>query len=331
MSTIDTTAGPGPEELAELLALWDVTASYQIEELSPEGIYRLTTERGDDLILNDLGPHDAQVLNRFAFEYRILLHLQNAGLPVALPLTDRHGRLAVPWQGRNYSLCPCLPNDGGDLAGADRHLLLHNYGTAIACMHQALTTFPQEQLPGWIEPIDLASEVLHTGLPIILPYLDGDHAGRFRAIHSALAQTMPDAVQGLPQQLIHRDCHAENLLSCGTQITGIIDWDHLTVGPRILDPAYFSVQLAKRQVRDPGAMTRWLDDFPLLLAGYEAASPLLETEKAAFPYVMIAVPVLFAYWAIETGHSDNYIQTELDTLAWLHDNLEVVRSRMRAL
>jgi Ser/Thr protein kinase RdoA (MazF antagonist) len=76
-------------------------------------------------------------------------------------------------------------------------------------------------------------------------------------------------------------------------------------------------------------MAQWLDDFPLLLAGYEAESTLLEEEKAAFPQVLIAVPVLFAYWAIETGHSDDYIQTELDTMAWLYRNLEIVRERVQ--
>lgn len=328
MSIDDTSNGPGPEGIANLLAFWDITTCGQTEELSPEGIYRLSTGRGDDLILNDLGPCDAQVLDRFAFEYKVLLHLQAAGLPVALPLADRQGRIAVPWQGHNYTLAPCLPNDGGVLAAPDRLQLLRNYGMTIARMHQALATFPREQISGWIEPIDLASEVVNTGLPIILSYLAGEQADRFQTIRSCLAQTMPAAFQGLPRQLIHRDCHAENLLSCGTQITGIIDWDHLTVGPRILDPAYFAVQLAKRQVRDPEAMARWLDDFPLLLAGYEAHSPLLAAEKAALAYVMIAVPILFAYWAIETGHSDDYVQTELDTLVWLYDNLEIVQTRV---
>jgi Ser/Thr protein kinase RdoA (MazF antagonist) len=141
---------------------------------------------------------------------------------------------------------------------------------------------------------------------------------------------MPTALQDLPQQLIHRDCHAENLLSCGTEVTGIVDWDHLTIGPRILDPAYFAVQLAKRRVRDPAAMAQWLDDFPLLLAGYGDESALLAEEMAAFPHVLIAVPVLFAYWAIETGHGDDYIRTELDTMAWLYRHLEGVRDRVQA-
>ena len=114
-------------------------------------------------------------------------------------------------------------------------------------------------------------------------------------------------------------------------MTGIVDWDHLIVGPRILDIAYFAVQLAKYDVHDPEKMAQWFHDFPLLLQGYECESPLLEEEKAAFPYVLVSVPILFAYWAIETSHDDSYIQAELDTVAWLHGRLELVRERVQAL
>jgi Ser/Thr protein kinase RdoA (MazF antagonist) len=235
----------------------------------------------------------------------------------------------VPWQEHYYTLSPCLPSDGTALTPVQHRQLLRNYGVATAGMHRALATFPQDRLPAWIGRVDLASEVLDTGFPIILPYLEEGEEVEFQAMRARLARTMPTAFQDLPEQLIHRDCHAENLLSCGTVVTGIVDWDHLTIGPRILDVAYFAVQLAKRQVRNPAAMAQWLDDFPLLLAGYEAESTLLEEEKAAFPQVLIAVPVLFAYWAIETGHSDDYIQTELDTMAWLYRNLEIVRERVQ--
>jgi Ser/Thr protein kinase RdoA (MazF antagonist) len=317
--------------ILDIVTAWDVPVSGQVEMICPEGIYRLSSERGDELILKEIGTFDDRSLGQLAFEYEVLLHLQAAGLPVAVPLPDRLGRLAVPWREHLYTLSPCLPNDGATLALAGRHRLLRNYGATIAQMHRALATFPQDRLPDWIGRVELASEVLDTGFPIILPYLEGRQAEEFQAMAAGLARTMPIAFKQLPQQLIHRDCHAENLLSCGTEVTGIVDWDHLTIGPRILDVAYFAVQLAKRQVRNPEAMARWLDDLPLLLAGYEAEIALLEEEKAAFPYVLVSVPVLFAYWAIETGHGDDYIQTELDTIAWLHRNLEEVRKRVQAV
>jgi Ser/Thr protein kinase RdoA (MazF antagonist) len=328
MGSVDKRPGTDDESIFDILAAWDVTASGPVDMLRPEGIYRLSNERGDRLILKDIGRINDQIEGRLAFEYEVLLHLQSAGLPVAVPLPDAQGRIAVPWKEHYYTLSPSLPDDGGAVSPAGRDGLLRNYGATTAQMHRALATFPHDRLPDWIGHIELASEVLDTGFPIILPYLAGEQAAKFQAMRAGLARTMPTAFQDLPGQLIHRDCHAENLLSCGTVVTGIVDWDHLTIGPRILDVAYFAVQLAKRQVRDPAAMAQWLDDFPLLLAGYEAESALLEGEKSAFPYVLIAVPVLFAYWAIGTGHSDDYIQTELDTTAWLYHNLAVVRERV---
>jgi Ser/Thr protein kinase RdoA (MazF antagonist) len=314
--------------ILDIMSTWDVVVSGQVEEICPEGVYRLSSELGEDLILKDIGNIDAQLLTQLAFEREVLHHLQRAGLPVALPLLDSQGRTVVPWRDHYYTLSPRLPSDSATLMPADRDRLLCNYGATIAQMHRALITFPSDKLPDWIGHIDLASEVFDTGFPIILPYLHGKQAVHFQAIRADLHQTMPAALQHLPEQLIHRDCHAENLLSCSTEVTGIVDWDHLTVGPRILDLAYFAVQLAKRQVQNEEEMARWLDEFPLLLSGYEAESALLGEEKSAFPYALIAVPVLFAYWAIETGHSDDYIQIELETIAWLYRNLEVVRERV---
>lgn len=319
------------QSILDIMSSWNVVVSGPAEEIGPEGIYRLSSERGEDLILKDIGPVGDQLLRQLALEHEVLRHLQAAGLPVALPLPDRRGRTVVPWRVHFYTLSPCLPGDGGTLVSADRERLLRNYGAAIAEMHRALATFPPDRLPDWIGRIDLVSEVFDTGFPIILPYRQGKQAAHFQAICAELHRTMPAALQHLPEQLIHRDCHAENLLSCGTEVTGIVDWDHLTIGPRSLDVAYFAVQLAKRHVHNPVKMAQWLNDCTLLLAGYEAESSLLEEEKTAFPFLLIAVPILFAYWAIETSHSDDYIQTELDTITWLYNNLEVVRAQVQIL
>jgi Ser/Thr protein kinase RdoA (MazF antagonist) len=192
-------------------------------------------------------------------------------------------------------------------------------------MHRALATFPQDRLTEQIGRNDLESEVFKIGLPIILPYLNGDQALSFQTMMATLSKPMKDAFMGLPEQLIHRDCHIGNLLSCGTEVTGIIDWDHLSLGPRILDLAYFAVQIAKRQIHEPDKMTQWLDEMPLVLQGYDQITPLLDQEKAALPYVMIAVPIFFTYWLIETGQFDS-VQIELDAAAWLYRNLDLIRT-----
>jgi len=188
-------------------------------------------------------------------------------------------------------------------------------------MHLALAAFPHDKLEGRVERTVLESEVFDIGLPIITAYMSGGQEDRFRAMILDLEPAMRDAFRDLPEQLIHRDCHAENLLSCGSEVTGIVDWDHLIVGPRILDVAYFAVQAAKHDVGDAGKMAQWLHDLPLLVRGYASVSALSTEERAAIPYVMIAVPIFFAHWAISTAMDSDYIQQELDAGAWMYDNL----------
>jgi Ser/Thr protein kinase RdoA (MazF antagonist) len=328
--TGDQGGKPCTDWVPDIVAAWDITVFGLVEEICPESVFRLSSAHGGDLILKNVGNTTSHNPQQLRLEYKVLLHVHEAGLPVAVPLPDKQGRIAVRWGKQYYSLAPCLPHAGGGLMPADHDQLFRNYGRTIAQMHRALATFPQHRL-GEIGRADLESEVFEIGVPIILRFLPEKQADEFQAIIDDLTSAMRSAFPHLPEQLIHRDCHAGNLLSCGTEVTGIVDWDHLTIGPRILDIAYFAVQLAKHDVHDPKKMAQWVHDFPLLLQGYECESPLSDEEKSAFPYVLISVPILFAYWAIETSHDDSYIQTELDTVTWLHSRLALIQESVQAL
>ena len=311
--------------IPDVVAIWDVVVYGAIEEILPEVLFRFSSECGDDLVLKAVGGIDDSVLNRLEFEYEVIQHVHNSGLPVAVPLRDRQGRIAVPWEEHYYRLSPCLPNADGEVTGLARDLLLHSYGETIAQMHLALAAFPHDKLEGGAERAVLESEVIDIGLPTITAYLTGRQEDSFRAMILDLEPAMRDAFRGLPEQLIHRDCHAENLLSCGSEVTGIVDWDHLIVGPRVLDVAYFAVQAAKHDVRDAAKMAQWFHDLPLLVQGYASVSHFSTEELMALPYVMIAVPVLFAHWAIDVAMDADYIQQELDAATWLYDNLDTIQ------
>jgi Ser/Thr protein kinase RdoA (MazF antagonist) len=313
------------ERISDIVAVWDVRVCGAVGEILPGVLFRFSSERGDDLVLKEVGDIDDGVLNRLAFEYEVILHVHNSGLPVAVPLRDGRGRIAVPWEGHYYQLSPCLPNADGEVTGPGREQLFHNYGKTIAQMHLALAAFPHDKLEGRVERTVLESEVFDVGLPIITAYLSGRQEAGFRAMLADLEQAMRDAFRDLPEQLIHRDCHAENLLSWGSEVTGIVDWDHLMVGPRILDVAYFAVQAAKHDVRDAGKMAQWFRDLPLLVQGYASVSALSAEERAAIPYVMIAVPIFFAHWAISAAMDTDYIQQELDAATCLYDNLDTIQ------
>jgi len=313
------------QRISDIVAVWDVRVSGPIEEILPEALSRFSSERGDDFVLKEVGGIDDSLLNRLEFEAEVIRHVDASGLPVAVPLRDGRGRIAVPWEGHYYRLSPCLPSADDEVTGLARDLLFHNYGKTIAQMHLALAAFPHDKLEGRVGRTVLESEVFDIGLSIITAYLSGRQGASFRAMLVDLELAMRDAFRDLPEQLIHRDCHAENLLSCGSEVTGIVDWDHLVVGPRVLDVAYFAVQAAKHDVRDAGKMAQWFHDLPLLVQGYASVSALSREERAAIPYVMIAVPIFFAHWAISKAMDSDYIRQELDTAAWLYDNLDTIQ------
>ena len=306
------------------MAVWDVRVCGAVEEILSEVLFRFSSERGDDFVLKEVGAIDDSVLNRLKFEYEVILHVHRSGLSGAVPLRDGQGRIVVPWEGDYYRLSPCLPNADGELTGPPRDLLFHNYGKTIAEMHLTLAAFPHNKLEGRVERTALESEVFDIGLPIITAYLSGGQEDSFRAMIVDLEPVMRDAFRDLPEQLIHRDCHSENLLRCGSEVTGIVDWDHLIVGPRILDVVYFAVQTAKHNVRDAGKTAQWFHDLPLLVQGYASVSALSAEEQAAIPYVMIAVPIFSAHWAISAAKDVDHIQQELDAAAWLCHNLDTI-------
>ncbi|MCJ7739105.1 MAG: hypothetical protein MUQ10_17630 [Anaerolineae bacterium] len=161
------------QRIPDIVAVWGVRVSGPVKEILPETLFRFSSERGDDLVLKEVGGIDAGILNRLEFEYEVIRHVHNSGLPVAVPLRDGQGRIAVPWEGHYYRLSPCLPNADGEVADSARDLLFHNYGMTIAQMHLALAAFPHDKLEGRVERTVLGSEVFDIGLPIITAYQSG--------------------------------------------------------------------------------------------------------------------------------------------------------------
>jgi len=83
--------------ISDLVAIWDVVVSGPVEAILPETVFRFSSERGEGFVLKKVGGIDDSRPDRLEFERELLLHVCTAGLPVAVPLRDRRGRIAVPW------------------------------------------------------------------------------------------------------------------------------------------------------------------------------------------------------------------------------------------
>src|SRR5882757_659694 len=97
--------------------------------------------------------------HRLAAEYRVLLHLRRAGLPVALPVATDDARLFAAAESAIYILVPQFPADTEDKPVAFRAI-----GAVIGRLHGALASYPYD-FPSW--DIDIDRMVTEDALPEI--------------------------------------------------------------------------------------------------------------------------------------------------------------------
>jgi Ser/Thr protein kinase RdoA (MazF antagonist) len=275
--------------------------------------------------LKDIGS-GADVAGRFAFELDVLHHLDRAGVGVALPIPDRQGRALVEHGGRLYTLSPFLAADPRSRVRADPHprtldraglvRLNRNCGAAIARLHAALATYPAEGLEQRTWKTVLPDEWFERSIPAIRAHLAPTAQREFDAAIRRVSGEMRSAATGLPQQLIHRDCHHGNIIVHGERVSGFVDCDHLSVGPRVLDLADFLVHMIKGRVTDKEATKEWFVLYPAVLEGYEAENPLSKQERRAVYAMMLGILLMFAAWFYETG-TPQHAPRELETLAWM--------------
>src|SRR6185369_11375613 len=109
-----------------------------------------------------------------------------------------------------------------------------------------------------------------------------------RTVELERGRAIQAALQGLPEQLIHRDCHPGNILVDGTRVIGFIDCDHLCLAPRLFDLAYYVVHHIKWQTDNDAGTRRVLASVPRLLEGYRARASLPPAEAASLPHAMLA-------------------------------------------
>jgi Ser/Thr protein kinase RdoA (MazF antagonist) len=282
---------------------------------------------GRAYILKDIGA-GPDVERRFAFERDVLRHLDRAGVGVALPIPDRRGQALVEHGGRLYTLSPYLATEDRwlelDLEGLAR--LNHNCGAAIARLHAALATYPAHDLARRTWRTVLPDEWFERSIPAIRQGLDvsggavQDRRVKERATFDrailAVKGELRIAASGLPEQLIHRDCHHGNIVVHGEQVSGFVDCDHLSLGPRVLDLADFLVHAVKGRVADRQATERWFVLAPALLEGYQGENPLSDRERRALYATMLGILLMFAAWFYETG-TPQHAPRELETLAWM--------------
>lgn len=309
----------------DILTVWDIGPVQTIVDLHLGNVFRVERAAGAPVILKNIGKDTPQVAARFAFECEVLYHLDRYGVSVALPIPNRNGELLVAKEGYLYTLSPYLTSHNQwlelDFEGLRR--LNYNCGAAIGKLHTALAAFPTAGLEHRTWETVLPDMLFGHSIPVIQRSVTRPEREAFDAIIADIATDLRVTTEHLPTQLIHRDCHHGNIVVDGEQVSGFIDCDHLSRGPRVFDLADFIVHMIKQDVADPERTAAWFGLFPAVIQGYEKETPLLREEKQALYYVMLGVLLMLAGWFFETGDAAK-AHAELEAIRWMYQQRQKV-------
>lgn len=260
--------------------------------------------------LNDLGERRV----RLVAEYRTLLHLSASGVPVAVPLVTDDGRLFASQADDDaiYTLTPRLPAD-------DSEPPLSPLGASLGRLHRALRTSPLD-VPSWT--IDLVPRTFDEAVHDITSHLEAPIADELLATLERRRPLLLEAMTDLPVQRIHGDFHAGNVLVHDGEVSGIIDLDHLPVGPRIYDLAYFlanhlavptAAELADHTEQLLEAWTEFVD-------GYRSTNELTPKEQTSLAPLTFAVQFQLIGWNLaQPGYA--WSQHHVHGFHWLDTHL----------
>lgn len=270
--------------------------------------------------LNDLGERRY----RLASEYRVLLHLWKSGLPVALPVPTDQGQLFAAGGPDDpiYTLTPLHPADEGDGSALHPPDVYTNIGAAIGRLHAALRSYPHD-FPSWT--IDLIPRTFDEAIRDVTAGLATPELRRLLTVVDRRRDAMVDSMADLPSQRIHGDCHGGNILVHRGDVSGLVDLDHLPIGPRIYDLAYFIANQTalpgRQQLVDlTGPLLRAVRN---LVAGYDSTNELSSQERASLVGVALTVQLQLIGWHLsQPGLSGS--QLHLNGLHWLNEHYEAL-------
>jgi Ser/Thr protein kinase RdoA (MazF antagonist) len=273
-------------------------------------VWGVAAEDGRRYVVKTVGP--LRPGPPVADEYRVLVHLRAAGVPVVVPVVSDDGRVAVRDRGVDYALLPWVD---GVVGGRESGTACARVGAAIGGLHKELAVQPWPVRSYRHEMVGEFEESVRR-LPAEV---------RERTV-ARVADRVRDGLGGLagvPEQRLHGDCGTGNVLVRHGAVAGFIDLDHLPVGWRVYDLAYY----LSHRVRDgafPAVAGRYV-------AGYRSANPLAAAELAALPAAVVAAQLAITEWShrLLTEMPDRALPDQADryrqgiaALAWLCDRYD---------
>lgn len=259
------------------------------------------------------GPYVARVYRPWVVPRRLAavqaakVALQEAGIPVVLPIATPSGAQHITYAERLVEVEPYVDHDApvasrrsyvrafaflGRLHGALAHSVA---GPALPPPAVENYTAPAE-LAGLIDqtracihgvPHPLRAVALRTcaqALEVLAPVSDGWRSGGSR----------------LPRQVVHGDFGPGNLLVRRGRVVALVDLEFMAAHERLFDLAYAAFWMMQRMAPGTAYGQRSWCRVRAVLDAYDAtaAAPLTDAEQQALPLAMARVPL---HWVGEAG------------------------------
>jgi len=310
------------QEHQDVLKNWTLPPIKTIEEIAQKRVYHITLEDQSVYTLKCIEPNDQRRCKRLAFEHDVIAHLYQADVPVAKPIQNRLGKTYTTYNNSLYILSTYLEHDQGwgqSVPNRD-----FNMGQAIATLHEALFTYPIKDFGFEIWENRPGYEMLEKTLPTSRAHLSGPDLDIVEHVANTTPENYIQTIDQLETQLIHRDLHGGNILVKGSQITGFIDCDHISIGPRIYDLAYLGGQTIRYAHGSPEEADNWCHFISQLLCGYATSSKaaITQQERQLFPFFIREVVLMFVSMRSKNSKGPLPLETELSALKWMNEHIE---------
>lgn len=273
LASFNEAAGWLTSVMGEAWAL-DVQACERILISGDNAIAWIRTNRGT---LVAKWSRDQDQFVKFAATADLQHALHGQGVPVAPPLASLNGQYRVIIDSLSITVQPHIE---GGLLDTTEHSAVRRAGVCLARLHSALAAQRDSRLTAFGR-LTGGSLDLHRRTETWLQHGDP-------GMVPAASARLRDAVAALPPidsepQLVHNDYRASNILTSGSEILAVLDFDEVAVDYCVSDLANTFVVLGTR-------FTKWQPTpervRAVFLQGYESVRPLTMLERR-WLYVLV--------------------------------------------
>lgn len=197
------------------------------------------------------------------------------------------------------------------------------YGQSIAKLHNALTEVEEDIQPS---EQNLFAHVTEWALPNVQKQNIQWNMGLPDSFFEEYTGDFGALFEKLPKQLIHRDPNPCNILFCGGEVNGFIDFDLSERNVRLWDPCYCATGILSEQRNAENAY----DKFPIILEnimrGYDSVNPLTAEEKKAVYYVICSIQMICVAYFESVNEYKDLARTNREMLQYIIEQKNQINS-----